>query len=141
MNAQAQSIAETRFFLNFAAANSADHKISFRTEKNTGGNIDFIVLKAEKQLFCFRGIVANDETPYSFNYVDDKNNALEGLKLRNTLTNYSNFGYEISTAFENKDVVYIGILECTTKDGATSRMQVVRMVQEEDNAGLSLNNN
>jgi hypothetical protein len=36
-------------------------------------------------------------------------------------------------AYENKEIAYIGILECNTKTGATSRMQVVQMLSEDDN--------
>ena len=138
--AVAQTIAAPRFFVNFTEANPAEYQISFKSETDQSGNFDFVVFEAGNELFRFRKIKVSDETPYSIILVNDKNKALEGLKQKNTLTNYSNFGFEISAAFEDKDIAYIGILECTTKDGATSRMQVAKMVIEDEPISLSAKN-
>lgn len=135
--AGAQNSTAPHFFINFIEANPTEHQFVFKTVTVAEGTFDFVVFQTGNEMFRFRNIDARQETPYSFILVNDKNKALEGLKLRNTLTNYSNFGFEISAAFENKDVAYIGILECTTKDGATSRLQIARMVLEEESIGSS----
>jgi hypothetical protein len=108
---------------------------------DANGTFDYIVLQCDTELFRFRNINASIETPYSFILVNDKSKALAGLNQQSTLTNYSNFGTEISAAFEDKDIAYIGILECTTKDGATSRLQVAKMVTDDDNISLSSSDN
>ena len=135
--AAAQTASTPLFYVNFSQANPADHQITFQSEAGSVGTFDFVVRQADTELFRFRDINTDAEKPYSFTLVNDKNKSLEGLKERNTLTNYSNFALEISTAFEDKALVHIGILECRTAKGATSRMQVVKMVLDEESIGLT----
>jgi hypothetical protein len=129
---QAQQVGLPRFQVNFKPATPSAHQVSFNIEDDHQGAIDFIVLKNDEPIFRFQNIDYTSETLYSFVLVDDQNKAIEGLQQQTTLTTNSDFGIEIKTAFEDKTTTMVGILECTTKSGATSRMQVIKLVEADE---------
>lgn len=128
-----------RFQVNFQSTTPSSKQISFNIEDNDG-SIDFIVMKNNEPIFRFTNIDYNTESLYSFVLVDNKEKAIEGLNQQTTLTTDSSFGPEILLAFQDKNTTMIGILECTTKTGATSRMQIIKLMEEEDeNAVVEVN--
>ncbi len=130
LNAQTSIL--PRFQVNFAAAEEKAQNVSFRAEDMQNGTFDFVVLQHDEEIFRFRSLDVQTETLYSFILVNDKFKALEGLNKQATLTTYSNFGSEIVAAYAEKNIAFVGILECMTKNGATSRLQVAKMVSEDD---------
>ena len=136
----AQTVISPRFQLNFAAADAEKSHITFRQEAESKESFDLVILQKDEEIFRFRNIDRTGESLYTFSLVNDKFEALAGLNRQATLTTNSNFATEILAAYENKQTAYIGILECSTKNGATSRMQVAQMFSEDDepsNEGLT----
>lgn len=129
-----------RFQVNFKSTTPESQQVSFNIEDDNNGSIDFIVYKNNEPIFRFRNIDYTAETLYSFILVDNKEKALAGLHQQNTLTSNSDFGSEILSVFEDKSTTMVGILECTTKTGATSRLQVVKLVDEDEENSVVLTN-
>lgn len=134
LTSNAQTPISPRFQLNFAAADAEKNHITFRQEGESKDVFDLVILQKGEEIFRFRDIDRMSESLYTFSLVNDKFEALAGLNRQATLTSTSNFGTEILAAYENKQTAYIGILECSTKNGATSRMQVAQMFSEDDEA-------
>ena len=134
----AQTSILPRFQVNFVTANEKDYGISFRLEDEHDGSFDLVVMKENEEIFHFRSIDSKNETLYSFVLINDKFKALEGLNKQATLTTFSNFGPDIISAYESKDVAFIGILECMTPNGAISRLQVTRMVSDDEAKDVSV---
>jgi hypothetical protein len=134
----AQQSPNVRFQLNFQPNAAVASNISFQKEVLSDGHFSLIVLQKEEEIFRFSDIDPNVEEIVTFTWVNDKFKALEGLRLQNTLTTYSNYASEILAAYEDKGTAFIGVLECKTKSGATSRMQVAQMISpDEVEAALS----
>lgn len=130
-NAQ-QTNATPHFQVNFQSADSKQHDFSFRQEAQSAELFDLVVLKDNEEVFRFTEIQRNTENVYTFTLVDDKFKALSGLNQQKTLTTHSNFATEILDAYEHNQVAMIGILECSTKVGATSRIQVAKLYSPDD---------
>lgn len=131
-----QAIAQTppspSFQLNFVAAKATDVKLAFVKENETDSTYDFVVLQNDEELFRFSSINKAEETVQNFIFVDDQYKAVASLNGAN-----NGFVNEIMDAFKDKNTAYLGILECSTKNGATSRLQIVKMVSEDEEAPLS----
>lgn len=136
MSSALQAIAQTppspSFQLNFAVAKATDVKLAFVKENETDSTYDFVVLQNDEELFRFSSINKAEETVQNFIFVDDQYKAVASLNGAN-----NGFVNEIMDAFKDKNTAYLGILECSTKNGATSRLQIVKMVSEDEEAPLS----
>jgi hypothetical protein len=129
-NAQTNSI--PLFQVNFAAADVNAYGISFQQEKADDGVFDFVVIQRGEEILRFRNFDSKAETLYSFVLVNDKSKAMEQLKIQATLTKKADLEADILMAYDDKSTAFIGVLESKTATGAATRMQISKMVSEDD---------
>ncbi len=137
LSTNAQTTIQPSFQVNFAAADVNAYGISFKQENNDAGVFDFVIIQRGEELFRFRNFDSNKETLHSFVLINDKTKSLTGLQTQKTLTKKADVEADILSAYDDKDLVVIGFLESHNATGASTRMQIVKMVEEDTEAVLS----
>lgn len=137
LSSNAQTTIQPSFQVNFAAADVNAYGISFKQENNDAGVFDFVIIQRGEELFRFRNFDSNKETLHSFVLINDKTKSLTGLQTQKTLTKKADVEADILSAYDDKDLVVIGFLESHNATGASTRMQIVKMVEEDTEAVLS----
>lgn len=137
LSSNAQTTIQPSFQVNFAAADVNAYGISFKQENNDAGVFDFVIIQRGEEIFRFRNFDSNKETLHSFVLINDKTKSLSGLQTQKTLTKKADVEADILSAYDDKDLVVIGFLESHNATGASTRMQIVKMVEEDTEAVLS----
>lgn len=137
LSSNAQTTIQPSFQVNFAAADVNAYGISFKQENNDAGVFDFVIIQRGEEIFRFRNFDSNKETLHSFVLINDKTKSLTGLQTQKTLTKKADVEADILSAYDDKDLVVIGFLESHNATGASTRMQIVKMVEEDTEAVLS----
>jgi hypothetical protein len=137
LSTNAQTNVQPSFQVNFAAADVNAYGISFKQENSDAGVFDFVVIQRGEEIFRFRNFDSNKETLHSFVLINDKTKSLTGLQTQNTLTKKADVEADILSAYDDKALVLIGFLESRNATGASTRMQIVKMVEEDTEAVLS----
>ena len=136
-SSNAQTTIQLPFQVNFTLADVNAYGISFKQENNDAGVFDFIVVQRGEEIFRFQNFDSNKETLHSFVLINDKTKSLTGLQTQNTLTKKADVEADILSAYDDKALVIIGFLESRNATGASTRMQIVKMVEEDTEAVLS----
>jgi hypothetical protein len=137
LSSNAQTNILPSFQVNFAAADINAYGISFKQENNDAGVFDFVVIQRGEEIFRFRNFDSNKETLHSFVLINDKTKSLTGLQTQKTLTKKADVEADILSAYDDKALVIIGFLESRNATGASTRMQIVKMVEEDTETVLS----
>jgi hypothetical protein len=137
LSSNAQTNVLPSFQVNFAAADLNAYGVSFKQENNDAGVFDFVVVQRGEEIFRFRNFDSNKETLHSFVLINDKTKSLTGLQTQSTLTKKADVEADILSAYDDKALVIIGFLESRNATGASTRMQIVKMVEEDTDAVLS----
>jgi hypothetical protein len=128
----AQTNPSLSFQVNFEAADVNAYGITFRQDNVEDGIFDLVVVQRGEEIFRFRNFDSKKETLYSFALINDKKKAFENLKTQNTLTKKADVEADLLLAYEDKSLAFIGLLESKTPTGASTRMQIAKMVSEDD---------